>query len=62
MFHWSFFWVVFPVAAMASWGARGLAGLSDDEEEIADELEEKESKLRAERLRRAAERRRELGH
>lgn len=61
VFHWIYFWVMFPVAAMFSWAVRGLTGLSDDEEELADELEKAEAKERKQRLRRAAERRRELG-
>ncbi|AIT59948.1 DUF1707 SHOCT-like domain-containing protein [Corynebacterium doosanense] len=61
VFHWNFFWVVFPVAALASWGARAVFQLSDEEEELAEELTQKEKEERAERLRLAAEKRRELG-
>lgn len=61
VFNWPFFWVVFPVAGLASWGARAVFRISDEDEELASELEEKEQEQRAERLRKAAERRRELG-
>lgn len=61
VFNWPFFWVVFPVAGLASWGARGIFQISDEDEELATELEEKEQEERAARLRKAAERRRELG-
>lgn len=58
---WDYFWVAFPVAAFASWGVREVIGLGDDDEEIFDELEEAEKKKRAERLRVAMERRKQLG-
>ncbi|GEB98461.1 MULTISPECIES: DUF1707 SHOCT-like domain-containing protein [Corynebacterium] len=61
VFDWDYFWIVFPLAGVAAWGVRSVANFSDEDEEIFDELNESEEKERAERLRRAAERRRELG-
>lgn len=61
IFNWSYFWVVFPVAGVASWGTRAAFRISDEDEELATELEQKEQEERAQRLRKAAERRRELG-
>lgn len=61
VFNWNYFWVVFPVAGLAVWGVRSLVNFSDGDEEIFDELQKSEEKDRAERLRRAAERRKELG-
>lgn len=57
----SFSWVVFPIGAFASWGARAFLNVGDEDEELFEELNKKESEQRAERLRQAAERRRELG-
>ncbi len=57
----SFSWVVFPIGAFASWGARAFLNVGDGDEELFEELNKKESEQRAERLRQAAERRRELG-
>lgn len=57
----SFSWVVFPIGAFASWGARAFLNVGDEDEELFEELNKKESEERAERLRQAAERRRELG-
>ncbi|MDN6460897.1 MAG: DUF1707 domain-containing protein, partial [Corynebacterium flavescens] len=61
VFDWDYFWIVFPLAGVAAWGVRSVANFSDEDEEIFDELNESEEEERAERLRRAAERRRELG-
>lgn len=61
VFNWMYFWVVFPIAGLASWGAREFFGLGDEEEEIFEELNASETKKRAERLRVAMERRKELG-
>lgn len=61
VFRWEFFWVVFPIAGLASVANRFIFGLSDEEEELAEELSEKEQSSRTERLRLAAEKRRELG-
>ncbi|MCT1554581.1 DUF1707 domain-containing protein [Corynebacterium sanguinis] len=61
VFHWTYFWVVFPIAGLASWGAREFYGLGDEEEKIFEELNKAESDKRAERLRVAMERRKELG-
>ena len=61
VFDWSYFWVVFPIAGIASWGVREAVKLSDDDEKLYEELKKKDAKDRAERLRLAAERRKELG-
>lgn len=58
---WEYFWAAIPFAFLASWGARSVFQLSDEDEELASELDEKENEKRAERLRLAAEKRRELG-
>ncbi|SDM10388.1 protein of unknown function [Corynebacterium mycetoides] len=60
VFEWNFFWVVFPIAGFASIAARGIYGLGDEEEEIFDELAASEKEKRAERLRVAMERRKQL--
>lgn len=61
VFHWPFFWVVFPTAALGRFAIRTLVGLSENEEEIFEELKETEAEKRTERLRQAAARRKELG-
>ncbi|QPK83555.1 DUF1707 domain-containing protein [Corynebacterium qintianiae] len=61
VFHFNYFWVVFPIAGIASMAVRGVFGLEDEDEQIFDELTAAEKKKRAERLRLAAQRRRELG-
>lgn len=58
--EWSYFWL-FPVAAVGgSIAVRAIYKLDDDEEEIYKEIADKEQSERAQRLRKAAERRREL--
>ncbi|HAT1152029.1 TPA: DUF1707 domain-containing protein [Corynebacterium striatum] len=57
----NYFFFVFPIAGIASWGVREAVKLSDDDEKLYEELKKKEDKDRAERLRLAAERRKELG-
>ncbi|WP_080793616.1 DUF1707 SHOCT-like domain-containing protein [Corynebacterium pacaense] len=61
VFDWDYFWVVFPVAGVASWGVRAAFRLDSEDEEVAEQLERDEKKARAERLRHAANKRRELG-
>lgn len=61
VFSVGFSWVVFPAGAFASWGVRALYRLDPEEEKVAKELAEKEKHERAERLRLAAEKRKELG-
>lgn len=56
-----FSWVLFPLGAFASWGMRSALKVDDADEKLFAELNKKESEQRAERLRKAAERRRELG-
>lgn len=58
----SFSWVLFPIGAFASWGARAFLNVGDEDEKLYEELSKKEREERAQRLRQAAERRRELGH
>ncbi|KXB52682.1 MULTISPECIES: hypothetical protein [Corynebacterium] len=58
---WDYFWLGLPIAGFASWGVREAVKLSDDDEELYKELKKKGDKDRAERLRLAAERRKELG-
>ena len=60
VFDWSYFWISPVIAFFASWAARGVLKFSESDEELFDELTEGEEKKRAERLRAAAERRREL--
>lgn len=57
----SYSWVVFPIAGVASWGVRAYYRLDPEDEKVAKELAEKEKEERAERLRHAAAKRRELG-
>lgn len=57
---WSYFWV-FPIVAVGgSIAIRSFYQLDDEEEEIFQEINEKETSERNERLRQAAKRRREL--
>ncbi len=62
VFSVGFSWVLFPIGAFASWGARSVLDVGDEDEKLFEELRSKERGERAERLRQAAERRRELGH
>ena len=60
LLNWSYFWL-FPIAAVGgSAVVRWVYRLDDDEEEIFNEIHEKEQSERTKRLRKAAERRREL--
>ena len=54
-------WVVWPVAGMLVFAWYAVFDISDEEDEILEELLEKERADRAERLKLAAERRKELG-
>ena len=54
-------WVVWPVAGMLVFAWYAVFDISDEEDEILEELLDKERFDRAERLKLAAERRRELG-
>ena len=58
---WDYFWVVFPIAGLASWGLYEFYGISDEEDEVLEEIMEDERLSRAERLRIEKERRKELG-
>lgn len=59
---WPYFWAVFIVGGVAAAVTRGIYGLSDEDEDLAEELTKKQDKQRKKRLQQAAERRRELGH
>ena len=61
LFEWGYFWLAPIIAAFASMGVRGVLNFSDSDEKLFEELSEGEKDKRAERLRAAAERRRELG-
>ena len=54
-------WVVWPVVGMLVFAWYAVFDISDEEDEILEELLEKERTDRAERLKLAAERRKELG-
>lgn len=54
-------WVVWPVVGMLVFAWYAVFDISDEEDEVLEELLEKERTDRAERLKLAAERRKELG-
>lgn len=60
-FDLDYAWVVWPVMGMLAVGWYTVFDISDEEDEILEELLEKERSDRAERLKLAAERRKELG-
>lgn len=60
VFQWNYFWLAFIAGGLGSAAARAVIGLSDEEEEVYEELEEAERKQRAERLEIAKRRRLEL--
>jgi len=60
-FDWDFFWVVFPIAGLLTWGLYEFYDIGDEEDDMLDKILEDRSKERAERLRIAYERRKELG-
>lgn len=61
VFEWDFFWAVFPVAGVLTWGLYEFYDIGDEEDDLLDEILEERNKERAERLRIAHERRKELG-
>lgn len=61
VFDWSFFWVVFPIAGVLTWGLYEFYDIGEEEDDILDEILEERNSERAERLRIAHERRKELG-
>ncbi len=61
VFEWEFFWVVFPIAGLLTWGLYEYYDIGDEEDDVLDEILEERSKERAERLRIAHQRRKELG-
>ncbi|UUA88061.1 MULTISPECIES: DUF1707 SHOCT-like domain-containing protein [Corynebacterium] len=60
-FDLDYAWVVWPVMGMLAVGWYTVFDISDEEDEILEDLLEKERSDRAERLKLAAERRKELG-
>lgn len=60
-FDLDFAWVVWPVTGMLMLAWYALYDISDEEDDVLEELLEKERTERAERLKLAAERRRKLG-
>ena len=60
-FQWEFFWVVFPIAGLLTWVLYEYYDIGDEEDDVLDEILEERSKERAERLRIAHQRRKELG-
>lgn len=54
-------WIAFPVAAVASWGARAALGLGESDEKVFEKMEKDKKRERKERIERAYERRKELG-
>lgn len=61
VFEGDYFWVVFPVAGVLTWGLYSYYDIGDEEDEMLDKILEDRGKERAERLRIAHERRKELG-
>lgn len=59
--EWDYFWVVFPVGGILSAALYYVFGISDDDEKVLEKIEKDRSKERAERLRIAHERRKQLG-
>lgn len=53
-------WLGFIVALAVALGGRAVLNIDDDEEELLNEINEEESKRRTERLRLAAQKRREI--
>ena len=60
-FEWDFFWVVFPIAGLLTWGLYSYYDIGDEEDEMLDKILEDRGKERAERLRIAHQRRKDLG-
>lgn len=61
VFEGDYFWVVFPVAGVLTWGLYEYYDIGDEEDDMLDKILEERSKERAERLRIANRRRKELG-
>lgn len=61
VFEGDYFWVVFPIAGLLTWGLYSYYDIGDEEDEMLDKILEERSKERAERLRIANQRRKELG-
>ena len=61
VFDVSMAWVAWPIVGVVCLGIYSFADISEEEYDVLEELEEKDNKERAERLRIAYERRKELG-
>lgn len=61
VFSWNYFWAVLPVAGVLSAGLYAFYGISDEDDEVLEEIMEDANKERVERLRLAHQRRKELG-
>ena len=60
-FDVSMAWIAWPIVGVVCLGIYAFAGLSDEEYDVLEEIEKKDRSERAERLRIAYERRKELG-
>lgn len=60
-FDWDYFWVVFPVAGLLTWGLYEFYDIGEEEDDLLEEILEERNSERAKRLRIAHERRKELG-
>lgn len=60
--HWQYFWLVFPIAGVASGAVRRAFRLTPEEEELYEKLSGAEQRERMQRLEQAADKRRELGY
>lgn len=61
LLEWEYAWVVWPTLVLTLGIPRLLMKFSDEDEELYEELKESEQEARAERLREAAKRMKELG-
>lgn len=60
-FGWSFSWIAFPIGGLLLALTHLFFGISEEEDEVLEEIQGQANRDRAERLRIAHERRRELG-
>ena len=61
VFDVSMAWVAWPIVGVVCLGIYSFADISEEEYDVLEELEKEDNKERAERLRIAYERRKELG-
>lgn len=62
VFEFSNAWVVFPIAAFGSWGARHVIGIDDDDEKLYDSIERRQRQERRQRLHRELDQRGDQNH